>query len=271
MNHVWILNAAIAAIGFFSLVTGVVSWVQRNPRPVRAPDQPPGGWPPPFTVSMPDAASTEGVDPDARSLVVMPTGMFRPDNCLVVLLRGMDWTLDPDEVYSDLRGHIEALVADTPALRQRRWEPDPGLPASPPLWKDDPHLDLDFHVRQIKLSSPGSQLLLDLLADALCEIPLDRSRPLWALHFVGRLASGSVAIVLQLDPAISFVADRFLDMLRAVPESAPTVISLGLDATRVEAIYFHDASPESKARRGYDEQRAYIRSLALPTIGVPGA
>jgi hypothetical protein len=50
MSGIWIPLGGVIVVALASFVTGVVSWIKRNPLPKYASDQPPGGWPPPGVV-----------------------------------------------------------------------------------------------------------------------------------------------------------------------------------------------------------------------------
>ena len=50
-----------------------------------------------------------------------------------------------------------------------------------PVWVDDPHFDLRFHVRWTGLPRPGNMEQAKRLMGRVMSIPLDRSRPLWEL------------------------------------------------------------------------------------------
>src|SRR3954468_23117825 len=60
-----------------------------------------------------------------------------------------------------------------PRLRQRV------VPAfgrlAPPEWQEDPHFDLDYHIRRIALPSPGNERALFDLASMLAVSPLERT------------------------------------------------------------------------------------------------
>ena len=76
-----------------------------------------------------------------------------------------------------MRAKWESLVGVLEPMRRRLVEVPFGL--DHPYWIDDPHFDLDFHVRQLNLARPGRP---DQLAEQISRIvgrPMDRSRPLW--------------------------------------------------------------------------------------------
>ena len=64
-----------------------------------------------------------------------------------------------------------------------------------PVWVDDPHLNLDYHVRQTALPAPGSEEQLRNLAARIFSQQLDRTKPLWELWLVEGLRDDRFAIV----------------------------------------------------------------------------
>ena len=62
-----------------------------------------------------------------------------------------------------------------------------------PVWVDDEHFDLAYHVRLTALPTPGDEEQLLALFERIQSIPLDRRRPLWELWFVEGLEGGRVA------------------------------------------------------------------------------
>ena len=92
---------------------------------------------------------------------------------------------------------LVALIADrisfVPRYRQRL-QTVPGRLANP-VWVDDPHFDLGFHVRRSALPRPGTMDQLRELVARIVSRPLDRHRPLWEVYFVEGLADGRVAVL----------------------------------------------------------------------------
>jgi WS/DGAT/MGAT family acyltransferase len=108
----------------------------------------------------------------------------------------------------DVRVTREALVQRigerihlAPRLRQRLAEPPMGL--ANPLWVDDRHFDLEWHVRSTSLPAPGSDADLGALVGREMSRRLDRSRPLWELTLIEGLHGGEqVAVLARLHHAL---------------------------------------------------------------------
>jgi len=99
----------------------------------------------------------------------------------------------PAPSHSEFRDHIASRLHLVPRFRQKlRFIPfDQGRP----VWVDDPHLNLDYHVRQSALPAPGSEEQLRNLAARVFSQQLDRSKPLWELWLVEGLHDDRFAIV----------------------------------------------------------------------------
>jgi diacylglycerol O-acyltransferase / wax synthase len=95
--------------------------------------------------------------------------------------------------HQEFRDHIASRLHLVPRFRQKlRFVP---LNQSRPVWVDDPHLNLDYHVRQTALPAPGSDEQLRNLAARIFSQQLDRSKPLWELWLVEGLSDDRFAIV----------------------------------------------------------------------------
>ncbi len=88
--------------------------------------------------------------------------------------------------FHAFRAHIAARLDTTRIWRQRLVEAPLGL--DHPYWVDDPRFDLDAHLRQHRLSQPGSRRELLRLAEQFFSEPLARDRPLWDMLFVEGLS-----------------------------------------------------------------------------------
>ena len=73
-------------------------------------------------------------------------------------------------------------------LRLRQKVVVPTLPTAAPRWVVDPDFNLDFHVRRVRVSEPGTLREVFDLAELILQSPLDISRPLWTATLVEGLA-----------------------------------------------------------------------------------
>ena len=90
------------------------------------------------------------------------------------------------ERFGSIIGHIEPF-------RRRLVDVPMGL--DHPYWIDDPHFDLDYHVREIGLAPPGAA---DQLAEQVARIiarPMDRRHPLWEVYVIEGLGDGRWALL----------------------------------------------------------------------------
>jgi WS/DGAT/MGAT family acyltransferase len=99
----------------------------------------------------------------------------------------------PAPTHDEFRDHIGSRLHLVPRFRQKlRTVP---LDQGRPVWVDDPHLNLEYHVRQTALPAPGSDEQLRNLAARIFSQQLDRSKPLWELWLVEGLHGGRFAVI----------------------------------------------------------------------------
>ena len=98
----------------------------------------------------------------------------------------------PAPSHEEFRDHIAARLHLVPRFRQKlRFVP---FAQGRPVWVDDPHLNLEYHVRQTALPPPGSEQQLRTMAARLFSQQLDRSKPLWEMWLVEGLEGDRFAI-----------------------------------------------------------------------------
>lgn len=99
----------------------------------------------------------------------------------------------PPPSQEEFRDHIASRLHLVPRFRQKlRFVP---FGQGRPVWVDDPHLNLDYHVRQAALPAPGSEEQLRNLAARIFSQQLDRTKPLWELWPVEGLEGGRFAVI----------------------------------------------------------------------------
>jgi len=106
----------------------------------------------------------------------------------------------PPPAQEDVRRLFSAKLGLIPRYRQRaRFLP---LGLGRPVWVDDPHFDLDYHVHRAVLPAPGDDGALCALMGQLMSQLLDRSRPLWEVWIVEGLEGGRWALVSKVHHAM---------------------------------------------------------------------
>ena len=95
----------------------------------------------------------------------------------------------PDEV----RSAISRRLGLVPRYRHKvRFVP---LALGRPTWVDDPHFNLDYHVRRTALPAPGGDEELRNLVGRVMSQQLDRTKPLWELWVAEGLGNGRWALI----------------------------------------------------------------------------
>jgi diacylglycerol O-acyltransferase len=102
--------------------------------------------------------------------------------------------------YEELVDHILSRLHLVPRYRQRlAFVP---LHQGRPVWVDDPHFNVAFHVRHTALPSPGGEDQLRRLCGRIFSQALDRSRPLWEIWLVEGLAEDRFALLSKTHHAL---------------------------------------------------------------------
>lgn len=90
---------------------------------------------------------------------------------------------------------VAALLHRVPRYRQKlRWIPF----ERHPVWVDDAHFNLDYHIRHVSLPRPGSIEELKKKAARILVQPLDRGKPLWENWLIEGLAEDRFAVIRKL-------------------------------------------------------------------------
>jgi diacylglycerol O-acyltransferase / wax synthase len=88
----------------------------------------------------------------------------------------------PPPPFEELRAMVAGKLGLVPRYRQKvRFVP---LAAGSPVWIDDPHFSLAYHLRHTAIPKPGSEEQLRQMAARIFSQHLDRDKPLWELWVV---------------------------------------------------------------------------------------
>ena len=114
----------------------------------------------------------------------------------LMLLGGFGAKKDP---YKAIRAHIEKRLHLAPVFsRVLRFMP---LDLASPLWSDAERVDLDHHIRHLRLPRPGTPAQLEAAVAKLHAGMLDRAKPLWEFTVIDGLKSGEVAFYAKIHHA----------------------------------------------------------------------
>jgi len=100
----------------------------------------------------------------------------------------------------ELVDHILSRLHLVPRYRQRlAYVP---LGQGRPVWTDDPHFNPRYHIRHTALPRPADDAALKQLAGRLFSQRLDRSKPLWEIWLVQRMAGERFALIAKTHHAL---------------------------------------------------------------------
>jgi WS/DGAT/MGAT family acyltransferase len=164
----------------------------------------------------------------------------------------------PQPPFVHLVDMIESKLDLVPRYRQRvRFVP---LELGRPVWVDDEHFNLEYHLRHTALPTPGGETELRKLVGRVMSQQLDRARPLWEIWVVEGLEDSRWAMVAKTHHALvdgvsgtdllAVIMDQSPDAERPAgpstwtPHPAPSNLQLMAD------------SVENVVRSPYEQMRA---------------
>ena len=172
----------------------------------------------------------------------------------------------PPPPHDELLAAIERKLHRAPRYRQRvSFVP---LAAGRPVWTDDPHFRLGFHVRRTALPAPGGDAELRALVGRVMSHQLDRHRPLWEVWAVEGLSGGRWALIAKLHHALvdGISGSNLITVLMDDERDAPRIDARPWQPrpepgpARLVAAALGD-----RARLPLREARAALRALQAPT------
>ena len=99
----------------------------------------------------------------------------------------------PPPAHAEILRMVASKLPLVPRYRQRvRFVP---FELGRPVWVDDTHFNLDYHVRHTALPTPGSDEQLRNLVGRIMSQNLDRTKPLWESWVVEGLEGGHWALI----------------------------------------------------------------------------
>ncbi len=151
----------------------------------------------------------------------------------------------PAPSLSELADMVSAKLHLVPRYRQVvRFVP---LELERPVWVDDPHFNLGYHLRHTALPGPGSEQELRNLVGRVMAQQLDRAKPLWEMWIAEGLEDGRWALLskthhcmvdgVSATDLLTVMMDEGPDPVREPPpdwepEALPTDLELVTEALR---------------------------------------
>lgn len=160
--------------------------------------------------------------------------------------------------FKKILEHLESRLHLSPIFRTRLQETPMGLDR--PYLVDDPHFDLEYHVRHIALPAPGDWRQFCILLARINSRPLDLRRPLWELYVIEGLDNiegvpkGSFALLNRIHHCVMDGASAAL-MMSAIHDFGPQPREVEPEKARIIR------APESNYQM---LGRAYINALRKP-------
>lgn len=131
---------------------------------------------------------------DAFSWHMERDPVLRPSIVVAVWLdRAPDWDV--------LVARVDRISRLMPSLRQRVI--DSPIPVIAPRWTYDPHFDLNWHLRRVRVPEPRTRDAALQLARWPAMDTFDRARPLWELTLVEGLEHGGAALIAKVHHSLS--------------------------------------------------------------------
>ena len=125
----------------------------------------------------------------------------------------------PAPAYGDVVRMVAGKLPLIPRYRQKvRMVP---LQLGRPVWVEDPHFQILYHIRHTAVPAPGTDEQLRNLAGRVFAQALDRSKPLWEFWIVEGLENGRWALISKVHHAM-IDGGSGADLLTVVLDLSPT-------------------------------------------------
>ncbi|MDA0180744.1 wax ester/triacylglycerol synthase family O-acyltransferase [Solirubrobacter phytolaccae] len=194
----------------------------------------------------------------------------------------------PAPDYVAFAARIENGLHSVPRYRQKLAFPPLGV--ARPIWVDDPHFNVGYHVRHTALPAPAGDAELRALAGRVFAQQLDRDKPLWEIWLVDTMGDGRFALICKTHHALvdgisgvdimSVLFDLSADAEEPEPgppwsprpaPSGAELLAEGLIERVTGPVRFARGLVAAPDRAGADAGRAVAGLAAMAAAGVAGA
>ena len=167
----------------------------------------------------------------------------------------------PPPPYDDVRALVASKLPFVPRYRQRVREAPMSI--GRPLWIDDVHFNLDYHLRATALPAHAERLALEVLVARVMSQPLDRNRPLWEMWVIDGLPDDHWAILSKVHHCmVDGIAGT--DLLGVIMDARP-------DEPLRPTVAWTPAPEPSRLGLGQATVRMALESVGGVATGVVGA
>ena len=178
----------------------------------------------------------------------------------------------PSPRYSDVVDMVRGKLPLVPRYRQVvRFVP---LDLGRPVWVDDQHFNIDYHIRHTALPGPGGEAELRALVGRVMAQQLDRSKPLWEIWVVEGLDGGRWALLSKTHHAlVDGVAgtDLLAVIMDTSPQASPAVADDWRPRPAPSGASLALGAAKDLARSPYEQLRAVRASTRVPRYALSRA
>jgi diacylglycerol O-acyltransferase len=172
--------------------------------------------------------------------------------------------------FRDLREGLSNWQQVSPPFNFKLKVPVPKLDL--PSWIEDEQFDLDQHVHFVRLPKPGTQAQLLEWVEQLHSQMLDRSRPLWDIHFIEGVQGRRVAIYCKIHHALVDGITGLNLMVNTFCQSAEARVTRTLWQPPCEpSAENHRRGLMARAGKAYTDTLGQLRSLPELTVSLAKA
>jgi diacylglycerol O-acyltransferase / wax synthase len=188
--------------------------------------------------------STDRLSPLDASFLHIEDGVSHMHIASVAIFEG------PQPPFEDIVSMVDCKLGLVPRYRQVvKFVP---MDLGRPVWVDDPHFNIEYHLRHTALPAPGGESELRKLVGRVMSQQLDRSKSLWEIWVVEGLEDGRWAMLSKTHHAmVDGVAGT--DLLAVIMDLSPEV-------TRPEVAPWSPQESPSGAKLATDALVNMVRS-----------